>query len=73
MFFLPMQVGEGEEKGSTFMSEIRPGVCSGSKCIMDLKIICLIELPLPQKPSIGKQHSETVLAGAGIVYTTSGG
>lgn len=65
MFFLPMQgVEGGRGQGSTLMSEIRPGVCSGSKCVMDLKVTCLVELTQPQKPSLGKQHAETVLAGA---------
>lgn len=73
MFFLPMQVGEGRRgQGSTLMSEIRPGVCSGSKCVMDLKVTCLVELTQPQKPSLGKQHSEMVLAGAGVVQPLEG-
>lgn len=42
------------------MSEIRPGVCSGSKRVMDLKVTCLVELTQPQKPSLGKQHSDGV-------------
>lgn len=53
------------------MSEIRPGVCSGSKRVMDLRVTCLVELTQPQKPSLGKQHSDGV--GRIRSCTTSGG
>lgn len=53
------------------MSEIRPGVCSGSKCVMDLKVTCLVELTQPQKTSLGAALRNGV--GRSRNYTTSGG
>lgn len=63
--------GGGGEEGSTLMSEIRPGVCSGSKCVMDLKVTCLVELTQPQKPRLAAALRNGV--GRSRNRTTSGG